>query len=190
MIVKLIFVVFVIFILKLFIIKFDYRDYFNVLISLFIVFFSYLYIINSSKIFIFIVILFSIILIIYSFLEFSGHNDDLIISRGIINFKNMYKSHYDFNSLLNELKSNHISFLDDNICALLKNNKLTFYIKKDSINFSFIPLIIDGVINTKSLLLLRKSSTWLLSVLSKKNCPLSDVRFFFFHNGTYYLIKK
>lgn len=102
----------------------------------------------------------------------------------------MFKSCYSFNSLINELKKNNISFLNKDICAILKNNELIFYIKKDNLYESFIPIIIDGEIDMKSLIFIKKSSRWVKRFLYEKNCYLSDVRFLIYYKNVFYLIKK
>ena len=133
---------------------------------------------------------FVIVISFYYFFISNRNTESLIINQGIINFKNMFKSCYSINSLVDELKRNNITFLNRDICAFLRNNKLLFYIKKDNLYDSFIPVIIDGSINRKALIVIKKSSRWLDNFLYERNCSLSDIRLLLYYKNVFYLIKK
>lgn len=188
MIFKLVFIIFILFIIKLFIIRFDFNDYFFVLISIILSFFSFIYIISDEKIYIVFIIILSISLIINSYLKTDSSDNIIIVLDGKINFKNMIKKKYSISSFYNDLKDN-MTIFNDNTCILLKDNKLESYIKKDSIDEP-IPIIIDGLLHNNGLLTIEKSNIWLNKILNKYNYNIQDIFYSFFYNNKLYIIKK
>ena len=176
--------------MKILLIKYDYFDFFNVIMSIFFVLFSFLYIRGGYKILIVIIIVISISIVLNSFLKYDSKDSFLIISNGVINFKKIYKSNYDFISLINDFKKNGISSIDDNICAILKNGKVSFYIKKNSLNDFFIPIVKDGYLNIKLLKYINKNKIWFDRFLYKNKCSLKDIKLLLYHKNTFYIIKK
>ena len=88
MIIKLFLIILIIFVIKLFIIKYDFNDYFNITISCLFLLFSYLYIMNKNIYFLIIVLLLSISLIVYSIFKSNSSDSSIIFINGNINFKN------------------------------------------------------------------------------------------------------
>lgn len=188
MLLRIMFFTFVLFAIKLLIIKFNYKDYFDVSLSLLILFFGIFYILGYSKSYIFISMFISCILIIHSYFSKDITDNSIIVIDGYIDFKNMYRNKYSINSLLEDLKKYKQNNLNDNICAVLKNKKLIIY-SKDDYN-KIIPLITDGNYDNIGLSRLSKSSEWINNILNINNCNIKDVRVAFSFNNIVYIIKK
>ena len=123
---------------------------------------------------------------------FSG-KPSIIINRGIINYKEMIKQRYSLDDLLVSLRSNGIKSLDEVEYAFLETNgKLSIFkynfLKLNS-NYP-IALIVDGVIQNKTLKEIRKTKIWLNLYLRKQDLELKDVFYAFYKNKKIYLIKK
>lgn len=188
MLLRIIFFTFVIFIIKLLIIKFNYKDYFDVSLSLLILFFGIFYILGYSRTYIFISMFIACILIIHSYFSKDVCDNSIIVIDGYIDFKNMYKNKYSINSLLGDLKKCKQNNLDENICAILKNKKLIIY-SRDLYN-KVIPLVVEGSFDNIGLSRLSKSSEWISNILDINKCDIKDVRVAFSFNNTIYIIKK
>ena len=123
---------------------------------------------------------------------FSG-KPSIIINRGIINYKEMIKQRYSLDDLLVSLRSNGIKSLDEVEYAFLETNgKLSIFkynfLKLNS-NYP-IALIVDGVIQNKTLKEIRKTKIWLNLYLRKQDLELKDVFYAFYKNKKIYLNKK
>lgn len=117
----------------------------------------------------------------------------LIINKGIINYKEMFKQRYTLDDLMLELRSNNIKDLRDIEYAVLENNgKLNIFkynfLRTDSSNP--FPLILDGIIKTDTLNYINKDISWLKDYLSKNNILLSNIFYAFYKNKKIYIIKK
>ena len=189
MIIKLIFVIFILFILKLFIVKFNFKDYFNITLSLLLLFFSYLYILSNGIFLIIPIFIISLSLIIYSYFKIDSGDSSIIILNGNINFKNLFKNNYTLSSLFKDIRKNKISFLDDNICGILKDNELVFYSKNIRLDRP-ISIIINGSICLKELYTIGKNKKWLNRRVEENNCNIDDIFYSFYYNNKLYLIKK
>lgn len=187
MIIKLLFICIILFILKLFIIKFNIYDYFNVTLSFLLILFSYLYIIYGSIKLILIIFFIAIILVIYSYNKLDSNDSSVIILNGNINIKNMIKNKYSLLKLFNDLKKDNILSLNKNICAVLVNNKLMFYYK-NKINNRVVSIIINGNICYKELEVIGKDYNWLSRLLDKTK--LDSIIYSFYFNNILYIIKK
>ncbi len=117
----------------------------------------------------------------------------LIINHGIINYKEMVKQRYSLDDLLVSLRSNGIKSLDEVEYAILETNgKLSIFkynILKLNSNYP-IALIVDGVIQNKTLKEIKKSKIWLYYYLKKQDLELKDVFYGFYKNKKVYIIKK
>ena len=189
MIIKLLFVIFVFLILKVFLIRFDFHDYFNVVLSLLLVFICYLYIFGESFIFIIPIFVICLTLIVYSYISSKTSDNTIIILNGNINFKNMFKNNYSISNLLDETKRNKVPFLNEDICAILVNDKLVFYSKNHNFNIP-VTLVIDGKLCLYELKKIGKSRNWLFNRLLEQKCNIEDVFYSFFYNQRLYIIKK
>ncbi len=189
MIIKLLFVIIILLILRIFLIRFDYRDYFYVTLTLLLIIICYFYIFSNSLLFIIPIFVISISLIVYSFVSSKTSDNTVIILNGNINFKNMFKNNFSIINLLEEIKKNNISFLDENICAILIDKKLIFYSKREKLNRP-VSLIIDGNICLQELNKIGKSRTWLFNKLLEQKCNINDIFYSFIYKNKLYLIKK
>lgn len=188
MLLRILFFTFVLFMIKQLIIKFNYKDYFNISLTLLILFFGIFYILGYSKVYIFISMFIASILIIYSYFSKNVTDNSIIIIDGYIDFKNMYKNKYSITSLLEDLKKQKQNNLNEDMCAVLKNKKLTIY-SKDNYN-KVIPLIIEGSLDNIGLSRLSKSYEWINNILDINKCELKEVTLAFYYNRVVYIIKK
>ena len=189
MIIRIILLLILFIIVKLFINKFKIFDFFNFIVTLFIIFFSTLYIFNNSKIFLLLVIIFSFSLIINSYFSKDFHDNSIIFIDGYFNYNNMFKNRIDFIDIIRKLKEKKISLLNKNLCIVLKDKELYFYSKK-KYNSYMIPIINNGNINPEGLECILKSKYWLEELLESNNCILSSIKLAFFYKSVLYIIKK
>ncbi len=189
MIIKLFFSIIVFILLKIFIVKFDYKDYFNIMISLLLSITCFIYITSNSRSLIYLIFILSISLIVYSFHNNDNSDSSIIVLNGNILFKNMYKNNYSIYSLFKDIKKNNLSFIDDRLCAILENNKLVFYSKDDMVNKP-ISIIINGNICYKELSLIGKNKRWLRKRVEENNHIIEEIFYSFYYNNKLYIIKK
>lgn len=189
MIVKLLFILFIIFILKIFIIKFDFHDYFNICSSILLLFFANLYVVGNSKFYLILVLITSISLIIYSYFNLNSYDNSIIIMDGIINFKGMIKNRYSLSLLMENLKEKNVSILNENVCAILQNKKLVFYLKKNDKN-DIVVIVADGEIKSYGLNLINKNKKWLEKIMLKNKCSIDSIMLAFMYDSIFYIIKK
>lgn len=117
----------------------------------------------------------------------------IIINKGVINYKEMIKQRYSLDDLLFNLRQNSIKSIDEVEYAFLENNgKLSIFkynLFKTSSNYP-IALIVDGIIQEKTLKNIKKTHTWLYIYLKKQNLELKDIFYAFYKNKKLYIIKK
>ena len=188
-IIKLIFIMIILFITKLFIIKYDYHDYFTILLSFIFSFFSVIYITSNDIKIVVVLLVISISMIIYSYLRLDSSDSSIIIINGNINFKNMFKNNYSLSELFKDIKKRKLAYFDKDICAIINNNKLDIYSKSINIDKP-ISLIINGNICLKELYLIGKNKSWLLNRVEKNNSNIEDVFYSFYYENRLYIIKK
>lgn len=117
----------------------------------------------------------------------------LIINKGVVNFKEMVRQRYTLDDLLLELRSNNIKNLQDVEYAVLENNgklnvfKYNFLKIKSENPF---PLILDGMIQRSTLKYINKDEKWLMDLIKKEYCDVSDIFYAFYKNNKAYIIKK
>ena len=75
------------------------------------------------------VLVLEIILVIYSYYAKGSYDNSILIIDGNIIFNNLIKNKISITKLLFELKSKNINILDNNLCLILKNNRLFLYNK-------------------------------------------------------------
>ncbi len=188
MIFRLLFVIMLCALLKVFIRRFDFKDYFNVSIFFLFILVSLLYLTSNDRIYVFLMIIFCLILIIYSIYFVSDSDSSIIVIDGSINFKNLIRNKYSLSKLLHDLKSKKIFNLNKNLCGILQDGNLVFYYK--SIDKKFVPIIIDGTLEENNLFNLKKDFTWLYKTLKRNNCSIDKTFLAFYYNSIFYIIKK
>lgn len=112
--------------------------------------------------------------------------------KGILNYKEMIKQRYSLDDLLLSLRQNNIKSIEDVEYAFLETNgKLSIFkynIFKTEGTYP-LALIVDGVIQTKTLKEIKHSKYWLLNYLNKQDTDLNNVFYAFYKNKKIYLIK-
>ena len=117
----------------------------------------------------------------------------IIINKGIINYKEMIKQRYSLDDLLLSLRQNNIKSIEDVEYAFLETNgKLSIFkynIFKTNSTYP-LALLIDGVIQDKTLKEIKHSKFWLTNYLRKQDIDLSNVFYAFYKNKKIYIIKN
>lgn len=117
----------------------------------------------------------------------------IIINKGIINYKEMIKQRYSLDDLLLSLRQNNIKSIEDVEYAFLETNgKLSIFkynLFKTNSTYP-LALIIDGVIQDKTLKEIKHSKFWLTNYLRKQDIDLSNVFYAFYKNKKIYIIKN
>lgn len=127
------------------------------------------------------------------FRNFFGGKPSLIISHGKLNYHEMIAQRYNMDDLLVNLRQNSIRNMDEVEYAILEpNGKLSiFKYMPFKIKGNFpMPLILDGVIQEKSLKQIHKSASWIKTELSKKNLDLKNIFYAFYKSKKIFVIKK
>ncbi len=119
-------------------------------------------------------------------------NPSIIISRGIVNFKEMKKQRYNLDDLLMQLRMNQIKSLEEVDYAILETNgKLSIFKRSDDPNRTYpLPLILDGQLDEDVLIQIHKSKEWLNNELQKNNTILENIFYAFYQNKNLYIIEK
>lgn len=117
----------------------------------------------------------------------------VIINHGVINYKEMIKQRYSLDDLLVSLRQASIKSIEDVEYAFLESNgKLSIFkynlFKTDSAYPA--PIIVDGVIQEKTLKNIRKNKIWIKLYLRNQNINLEDIFYAFYKNGKIYTILK
>ena len=117
----------------------------------------------------------------------------LIIYNGKINYKEMVKQRYNLDDLLLAMRQKEIRSIDEVEYAFLEpNGKLSIFkynLFKLSTSFPM-PLIVDGIINNKTLKRIHKNEQWLNTELIKSNLKKEDIFYAFYNKRKIFLIKK
>ena len=117
----------------------------------------------------------------------------VIINHGVINYKEMIKQRYSLDDLLISIRNNGIKSLEEIEYAFLEiNGKLSIFkynILKTNSSYP-IALIVDGVIQEKTLKEIKKTKIWLNLYLKRQNLYLNDIFYAFYKNKKVYIIKK
>lgn len=115
----------------------------------------------------------------------------LIISNGKIDYKNMISQRYTLDDLLLELRQSGIKSIEEVEYAVLElNGKLSIFkynFLKTKSSYP-IPLIIDGKIQDKTLVYIRKDKNWLYDYLNRNNIKIENVFYAFLKNNKVFLI--
>lgn len=122
-----------------------------------------------------------------------GGKPSLIICNGKINYKEIMKQRYNMDDLLMELRLKEIKSVEQVEYAFLEpNGKLSiFKYNPLRLNSAYpMPLILDGQIQTTTLNTIKKTKTWLINMLKKKNLKSDDVFYAFYKKKRIFIIKK
>ena len=124
--------------------------------------------------------------------NFIDGSPSIIISRGIVNFKEMKKQRYNLDDLLMQLRMNMIKSIEEVDYAILETNgKLSIFKREDDPSRNYpLPLILEGKIDEDVLLQINKSKEWLTKELQKNNTSLENVFYGFYKNKSLYIIEK
>lgn len=117
----------------------------------------------------------------------------VIINHGVINYKEMIKQRYSLDDLLVSLRQASIKSIEDVEYAFLESNgKLSvFKYNLFKTNSAYpAPIIVDGVIQEKTLKNIRKNKIWIKLYLRNQNINLEDIFYAFYKNGKIYTILK
>lgn len=121
-----------------------------------------------------------------------GGKTSLIISNGKVNYHEMIKQRYTLDDLLISLRQKEIRSIEDVEYAFLEpNGKLSifkygpFKIKR----MYPMPLIVDGKVQEKALLYIKKDKDWLMEQIIEKNMELEDIFYAFYKNKKIYVIR-
>jgi uncharacterized membrane protein YcaP (DUF421 family) len=117
----------------------------------------------------------------------------LIIYNGKINFKEMVKQRYNLDDLMLQMRQKEIRNIEEIEYAFLEpNGKLSIF----KYNYFKIkspypmPIVVDGLVNKKSLIRINKSEKWLEEILQKKKIDMKNVFYAFYKHKSIYIIKK
>lgn len=117
----------------------------------------------------------------------------LIIYNGKINYKEMVKQRYNLDDLMISMRQNSIYSLDEVEYAFLEPNgklslfKYNFFKTKSPYP---VPIVIDGIINKKTLAKIGKTEAWLKNELIIRKIKLNNVFYAFYNKKNLFIIKK
>ena len=116
----------------------------------------------------------------------------VIIDRGKINFDEMLKQRYNLDDLLTQLREKSIKSIEEVDYAILETSgKLAIFKKQDDLNSTYpLPLILDGKLDDRVLLQIKKDKKWLLNELEKDNIILENVFYSFYKDNKLFIIEK
>ena len=141
-----------------------------------------------------------ILQILSSKLEIKSHkanvlldgNNSIIIKNGKVNFLEMNKQRYNIEDLLTQLREQGVKSIEEVDYAILETSgKLSVFKKKDDPTSAYpLPVIIDGEIQTDTLIEIGKSKEWLEKELQKDNLTVKDIFYAFYKSKNLFLIKQ
>lgn len=121
-----------------------------------------------------------------------GGKPSLIISNGKVNYHEMIKQRYTLDDLLMSLRQKEIRNIEEVEYAFLEpNGKLSIFkygIFKTKKAYPM-PLIIDGKVQDKALLYIKKDKDWLMNQIIEKNLTLENIFYAFYKNNKIYVIR-
>lgn len=116
----------------------------------------------------------------------------VIIQDGKINYKEMMHQRYTLDDLLLHLRQKEIRSIEEVEYALLETNgKLSIFkynLVKTKSNYP-LPLIIDGIIQDKTLKHLNKNKNWLLREIKDLNLKINNIFYAFYKGKKIYIIE-
>lgn len=114
----------------------------------------------------------------------------LIILNGKLNIKEMVKQRYSLDDLLLSLRDKEIAGINEVEYAILETNGRLSIFKKDKKSEYPLPLIVDGVVDTDSLLNINKTEIWLNKLLDLHDLTTKDILYAFYKKNKLYIIRK
>lgn len=115
----------------------------------------------------------------------------IIIEQGKVNFKEMQKQRYNLDDLLMQLRNNSIKSIQDVDYAILETSgKLSIFKKEEQNNAYPMPLILDTVIQDKTLISINKNKDWLIKEIKKQNLNIENIFYAFYQDNNIYIIEK
>ena len=123
---------------------------------------------------------------------FSGKTS-LIISHGVINYKEMVKLRYSVDDLLLALRQQSIKSIEDVEYAFLESNGKLSIFKYNCLKLPSsypLPIVVDGKVQKETLKEIKKSELWLKFYLQRQDVILSNVFYAFYKNRKVYIIKQ
>lgn len=116
----------------------------------------------------------------------------VMISRGVVNFKEMVRQRYNLDDLLTQLREQHIRTIEEVDYAILESSGKLSVFQKENNKFGDypLPLILDGVIQPETLTQIKKSKTWIERTLKDYQVKIEDVFYAFYKDKGLYIIKK
>ncbi|MBE6147582.1 MAG: DUF421 domain-containing protein [Firmicutes bacterium] len=116
----------------------------------------------------------------------------IMISQGIINFKEMVKQRYNIDDLLTQLREQHIRSIEEVDYAILETSGKLSVFKKNQNKYGNLPLpiILDGEIQKETLKEIKKTKGWLLDTLKELDVKLEDIFYAFYKGKDVFLIRK
>lgn len=122
-----------------------------------------------------------------------GGKPSLIIINGNVNYKEMIRQRYSMDDLLLSLRQKEIKSIDEIEYAFLEpNGKLSIFkynFFKTKGNYPM-PIIVDGEVQKKALVYIKKDRRWLDNELAQKGLTVKDVFYAFKKKNRIFLIKK
>ena len=115
----------------------------------------------------------------------------IIINRGKVNFKEMYKQRYNIDDLLSQLRNQSIKSIEEVDYAILETNgKLSIFTKENKDNKYPLPVIINGVVDEETLIQIKKDKIWLNKELLRQRVSLKDIFYCFYKDNNLYIIEN
>jgi uncharacterized membrane protein YcaP (DUF421 family) len=128
-----------------------------------------------------------------SFKYFVKNKESLIIDNGKLNFKEMINQNYNIDDLVLTLHKNKIKSIEEvEYAELSKAGKLLFHLyPKDRLTKKCpLPLIVDGLIQYKTLKFLNKKENWISELLKNNNVDINEIFYAFIKEKKTFIIRK
>ena len=113
--------------------------------------------------------------------------DKILINRGIVNFQELIKENYSYETLLFNLKKRGIANPSLVDYCIKKDNDLIIF-RKNSIKNYPISIIIDGKILKDNLMSINKSYDWLVKKIDDNKLELKDINYAYYKNKDIFFI--
>ena len=112
----------------------------------------------------------------------------VIISKGIVNFKEMIKQRYNLNDLLSQLRGQGVKSIEDVDYAILENNGLLSVFQKERKSVVPMPIIVSGALQFETIHEICKDAAWVYLLLKKHLLYLKVFFYAFYKDGEFYII--
>ena len=112
----------------------------------------------------------------------------VIIKNGKLNFKEMSHLRYSLDDLVTQLRLQGVKSIEKVKYAILENNG-SLSVFSDDEDYP-LPLILDGVIDSKVLSDINKDYPWLKNIIRKKQIELEEIFYAFYTHNKLFIITK